>query len=98
MVSREFLSWLASKPIRLMAMVFMVMVLTFSLVMLFGAQFHASQVADQQIETLRRIEAEALRAKDEAVKAKAEATKAKTVAEKTTKDVRAIEQTIRDDK
>jgi len=91
MVSREFLSWLASKPIRLMAMVCMVMVLTFSLVMLFGAQFHAAQVADQQIEALRRIEAEALRAKAEAIKAK-------VVAEKNTRDVKAIEQTIKDDR
>jgi len=91
MVSREFLSWLASKPIRLMAMVCMVMVLTFSLVMLFGAQFHAAQVADQQIEALRRIEAEAMRAKAEAIKAK-------VVAEKNTRDVKAIEQTIKDDR
>ena len=91
MVSREFLSWLASKPIRLMAMVFMVMVLTFSLVMLFGAQFHASQLADRQIEALQRIEAEALRAKAEAIKAK-------VVAEKNTRDVKAIEQTIKDEK
>jgi len=91
MVSREFLSWLASKPIRLMAMVMMVMVLTFSLVMLFGTQFHAAQVVDQLMESQRHIEAEAL-------KAKAEALKAKAVAEKNTKDVKAIEQSIKDDK
>ena len=91
MVSREFLSWLASKPIRLMAMVMMVMVLTFSLVMLFGTQFHAAQVVDQLMESQRRIEGEAL-------KAKAEAIKAKVVAEKNTRDVKAIEQTIKDEK
>jgi uncharacterized protein YlxW (UPF0749 family) len=90
MVSREFLSWLASKPIRLMAMITMVMVLTFSLIMLFGAQFHAAQVADQQIEALRRIEAEALRAKAEALKAKVQA-------DANTRDVKKIERTIRDD-
>lgn len=98
MISREFVEWLGSKPIRLMAMVAMVMVLTFSLIMLFGMHFHTAQLAEQQVEQLKRIEAEAMRAKEEAVKAKAEAMRARSQADKNTKDVKSIEQTIEKDR
>lgn len=98
MISREFAEWLGSKPIRLMFMVAMIMTLTFSLVMLFGTQLHTARLAEQQVEQLKRIEAEAIRAKAEAEKAKAEAVKARVRADENAKDVRAIERTIEKDK
>jgi len=105
MISREFFVWMASKPIRLIFMVSMVMVLTFCLVMLFGMNMHQAELREIQIQQIREIEAEAARArdeaaraKDEAARAKAEALKTRTQTEKNAMDVKQIEKAIREDR
>lgn len=91
MISGEFVSWVASKPVRLVAMVFMIMTLTFALVMSIGLHVHNAQLAERQIQQIERIEAEALKAREEAAKVRVESAKNK-------QEIKTLEKTLTGDR
>ena len=72
MFSREFVSWASSRPFRLIAMIAMVVVLTFTLTVSVGLILRQIELSEMQVRHLERIDSNAKKALDEANRVKVE--------------------------